>query len=477
MNFNSIEYAVFLPLVFSVYWAISDKWRWIVLLISSYYFYMSWNVKYVVLILGTTVISYIAALLIERYNNERSKKFILGITLVTCFGVLFFFKYFNFISESLMTLVGRFSTESHFITLDLLLPVGISFYTFQTLSYVIDVYRKDIKAEHHFGIYATFIVFFPQLVAGPIERTKNLLPQIRSEKKFDYDQAIYGSYQILWGMFKKIAVADVVARYVDKAYADLSQCSGLDLWIVVFLFTIQIYCDFSGYSEIAIGSAKLFGINLMTNFDSPYFALSVKEFWNRWHISLSTWFKDYVYIPIGGNKCSKVRNYFNLLLTFLVSGLWHGANWTFVIWGGIHGIAQVIEKIFTSNYQRRKGRILKFISWIWVFTFCNFAWIFFRADSFLDALFLIDRMFSSILNLQTFTYSTIGLDKWNILYMILVIIIVGIYDYFQRTVDIIQTIRTKSLVVKLLLSYSLVIFIGYALYNSTGETTFVYFQF
>lgn len=334
MTFNSIEFMLFYPIVFAIYWVLPHKFRWFVLLISSYYFYMSWSPRYVVLILFTTIISYVAALLLEKTQVDAMKKYILIGTLMACLGVLFFFKYFNFIGESITDILSMFSIDMHPMTVSLLLPVGISFYTFQTLSYVIDVYRGDTEAEHHFGIYAVFISFFPQLVAGPIERTNNLLPQMKSEKTFDYNMAIYGARQMLWGFFKKLAVADVVAVYVDNAYADLASCTGFDLCMAIFLFTVQIYCDFSGYSDIAIGTAKLLGVNLVKNFSSPYFAVSVKEFWSRWHISLSAWFRDYVYIPLGGNRCSKTRHYLNLLITFLISGLWHGANWTFVAWGG-----------------------------------------------------------------------------------------------------------------------------------------------
>lgn len=363
MNFNSLEYAAFLPIVFALYWALPHKFRWVLLLISSYYFYMSWNPRYVVLILFTTAVSYAAALLLEKYRNRASRNVILAGTLISCLGVLFFFKYFNFASESVAAVARYFSFSMQPITLKLLLPVGISFYTFQTLSYVIDVYRGEVKAERNFGIYAAFISFFPQLVAGPIERTANLLPQIKSEKKFDYDLAMHGARQMLWGFFKKVAVADVAATYVNTAYDTLHSCTGFDLCAAILFFSMQIYCDFSGYSDIAIGTAKLFGINLMTNFKSPYFSTSIKEFWSRWHISLSTWFRDYVYIPLGGSRCSKLRNSFNLLVTFLASGLWHGANWTFVVWGGIHGGAQVVEKALGWDRKRRKNAGLLVLSW------------------------------------------------------------------------------------------------------------------
>ena len=477
MNFNSLHFAIFLPIVFTLYWIMPHKFRWLVLLISSYYFYMSWNPKYVLLILFTTIISYVSAILIEKNENKKIKKVIMIAALLLCLGVLFFFKYFNFISESIVRVVNNFSISMNFITLNLLLPVGISFYTFQTLSYIIDVYRGDVLAEHHFGIYATFISFFPQLVAGPIERTSNLLPQINSDKKFDYDLAIYGARQILWGLFKKIAVADIVAVYVDRAYDNLCQCTGFDLCIAIFFFTIQIYCDFSGYSDIAIGTAKLFGINLMKNFSSPYLVLSVKEFWGRWHISLSTWFRDYLYIPMGGNRCSKIKNYFNLMVTFIVSGLWHGANWTYVIWGGIHGAAQVIEKA-TGFDKREKGKIGKIISWIFVFVFLNLAWVFFRADSFKDALFVIYHALASLTDLSSFMYTSIGLRKRALLYIGIMIMIVTIYDYISlKKIDAIELLQNKKLSVRLIIEYAIVLCIICALINSTGTNQFVYFQF
>lgn len=334
MLFNSFSFAIFLPIVFVVYWTVPHRVRWILLLIASYYFYMSWNVKYVILILFTTVVSYTASRLIEKNYSYIWNKIFLYAAIVSCIGVLFFFKYFNFFSESINRLFAHFAIHLHLIILKYLLPVGISFYTFQTLSYVIDVYKGKVKPEHNFGIYATFISFFPQLVAGPIERTENLLPQIKARHNFDSEQALFGAKLMLWGYFKKLVIADTLAQYVDLVFANLEAYHGFDLVIAIFFFTLQIYCDFSGYSDIAIGTADLFGIKLMTNFKSPYFSSSIKEFWNRWHISLSSWFKDYIYIPLGGNRCSKARCAMNVIITFLASGLWHGANWTFIIWGG-----------------------------------------------------------------------------------------------------------------------------------------------
>lgn len=343
MLFNSMAYAVFLPIVFVMYWAFPHRLRWPLLLAASYYFYMSWNAKYIVLIFFTTLVSYMAARMLERCGGKRQKQWVLFGAVVLCLGVLVIFKYAGFLLDNFYAALTAFGLHPHPVTLNLMLPVGISFYTFQTLSYVIDVYRGEIPAEKHFGIYATFVSFFPQLVAGPIERTSNLLPQIRSEHFFDADKALYGAKQMLWGFFKKLVIADNLAPFVDRVYADVGSYYGVDFAVVIVFFSIQIYCDFSGYSDIAVGTAKLLGIDLMTNFKSPYLSASIREFWSRWHISLSTWFRDYVYIPLGGNRCSKLRHKANLLVTFLLSGLWHGASWNFVAWGGMHGIAQIVQ--------------------------------------------------------------------------------------------------------------------------------------
>lgn len=477
MNFNSLEYAAFLPIVFALYWALPHKFRGVLLLISSYYFYMSWNPRYVVLILFTTAMSYAAALLLEKYRNRALRNVILAGTLISCLGVLFFFKYFNFASESVAAVARYFSFSMQPITLKLLLPVGISFYTFQTLSYVIDVYRGEVKAERNFGIYAAFISFFPQLVAGPIERTANLLPQIKSEKKFDYDLAMHGARQMLWGFFKKVAVADVAATYVNTAYDTLHSCTGFDLCAAILFFSMQIYCDFSGYSDIAIGTAKLFGINLMTNFKSPYFSTSIKEFWSRWHISLSTWFRDYVYIPLGGSRCSKLRNSFNLLVTFLASGLWHGANWTFVVWGGIHGGAQVVEKALGWDRKRRKNAGLLVLSWAAVFAFCNLAWVFFRADHLSDAWYVICHAFGGFSDISTYLHTSINLGKGRFLYICSLFLIVAAYDWRSLKTDVIDELAKWPAVIRLAAEYAVALLTVFAIIDGTGTNQFVYFQF
>jgi D-alanyl-lipoteichoic acid acyltransferase DltB (MBOAT superfamily) len=472
-----MAYAVFLPIVFIIYWIMPQKYRWILLLVSSYYFYMSWSAKYVVLILFTTVISYGSALILEKTKKASYKKWVLAGTIILCLGVLFVFKYFNFVSESITGLLSIFTIKLNPVTLNLLLPVGISFYTFQTLSYVIDVCRGEIKAERHFGIYATFVSFFPQLVAGPIERSSNLLPQIKAEHKFDYDQAIYGIKLMAVGYYKKLVIADVVGQYVDWAYADLASYKGSDLVVVIFFFTMQIYCDFSGYSDIAIGSAKLMGIDLMTNFQSPYFSKSVKEFWSRWHISLSTWFKDYVYIPIGGNRCSKARNYINILITFLISGLWHGASWTFVFWGAIHGVAQIIEKIFSKPLKSfRNTKAGKWIATIVVFIFCNIVWVFFRAETFRDAVYVIKNTVYGISNPSTYVLSSLGLNRWILLFILITILILALYDYFNIDGKAIEKVGHWNKAVQ----WGLYIVVGLMIVFLSQKgvaTDFVYFQF
>ena len=476
MLFNSFSFAIFLPIVFILYWLIPDRFRWVLLLIASYYFYMSWNVKYVVLILFTTFISYLASIILSKTDSVVIKKTVVAIAAIASLGVLFVFKYFNFFSESIVNLAKCVSISLHPITLKLLLPVGISFYTFQTLSYVIDVYRGNVEPEQNFGIYATFISFFPQLVAGPIERTSNLLPQIKESKQFDYDEAAYGLKLMAWGFFKKLAIADVISQYVDNVYANISGSTALDILIAIFFFTIQIYCDFSGYSDIAIGTARLFGIRLMKNFSAPYFASSIREFWSRWHISLSTWFRDYVYITLGGNRCSKVKNYRNLFITFLVSGLWHGANWTYVIWGAGHGILQILEKIFKVDALRTKtAKVLRIVI---VFILCNILWVFFRASTISDALLLFKHLICDELNLYSLTHVRSGIGITTLAVTMVCILFLAVFDKFSEKEDVIKRISSYKLVCRWGIYVALVvgtyfIYVNYGVSNAS----FVYFQF
>lgn len=398
--------------------------------------------------------------------------------MILCLGVLFIFKYLNFVSVSVTDFLSLFAIHMNPITLKVLLPVGISFYTFQTLSYVIDVYRGDIPAEHHFGYYATFISFFPQLVAGPIERTRNLLPQIKAEHKFDYDQASYGLKLMAWGYFKKIVIADTLSQYVSKVYDAPQEFQGFALVLATVFFTIQIYCDFSGYSDIAIGTANLLGLKLMTNFKSPYFSASVKEFWSRWHISLSTWFRDYVYIPLGGNRVGKIRHSLNLMITFLMSGLWHGANWTFVVWGGIHGAAQIVENAIMPKKEEKSAGISKWIGIFVVFAFVVFSWIFFVSNSIENAAYVIQHLFDNIL--RPIDYLRDGLAKINmgnadLAKVVFLVAVLGAFDLFSLKVDVIKWIGHKNIFIRWTI-YLLLIFLIF-LFAQIGENSFIYFQF
>lgn len=336
MLFNSFEFLIFFPIVCIIYFLLRGlKWRNLFLLVASYYFYMNWKPVYALLILTSSVLTYGCGMLVEKYaDDQRKKKAFLVTSLVINFAILFLFKYFNFIGDSITALFSAMGIGWQVPNLDVLLPVGISFYTFQAVGYSIDVYRGTIKAERNFFTYALFVSFFPQLVAGPIERAKNLLPQFHEEHQFEYTNAVEGLKQMIWGFFMKLCVADVLADYVNAVYNNVPQHNGSSLIIATIFFTFQIYCDFGGYSNIAIGAARVMGFRLMENFHRPYLSQNIKEFWKRWHISLSSWFMDYVYIPLGGNRVPYPRHLANLAITFLVSGVWHGAAWTFVLWGG-----------------------------------------------------------------------------------------------------------------------------------------------
>ncbi len=473
MLFNSLQYAVFLPIVFILYWCIPDKYRRILLLIASYYFYMSWNTKYVVLIVTTTLISYLCAILIERTERPSVRRLSVFAALTVSLGILYVFKYYNFTLD----LISHFVPMNDF-RLNLLLPVGISFYTFQTLSYVIDVYMGKVQAEKSIIDYATFVSFFPQLVAGPIERASKLLPQIKSTKRFDYEAAKYGMRLILWGLYKKMVIADNLAVFVDQVYGDVQIYSGCSLLIVAVFFAFQIYCDFSGYSDIARGSAKLLNIDLMENFKSPYFSASIKEFWSRWHISLSTWFRDYVYIPMGGNRVSKIHNIINHIITFLVSGLWHGANMTFVVWGGIHGAGQIYEKAFGIDSHKKRD-----IYWVirvtYVFVFATLAWVLFRAENIRDAIYVFENMFDGITSVKSYLKN--GIDSLNIggSHLIRIIIVYFLpliaYDYFSLQTDVCEWIGRQKIFCRYV--YIALIITLILIYGYVGKSTFVYFQF
>jgi D-alanyl-lipoteichoic acid acyltransferase DltB (MBOAT superfamily) len=351
---------------------------------------------YILILAFTIVVDYFAGILIE--NHQRHKKLLLAISVVVNVGFLAFFKYFNFLNENLSMLLGAIDIKNPVPALTILLPIGLSFHTFQAMSYTIEVYRGNQKAEKHFGIYALYVMFYPQLVAGPIERPQNVLHQFYQKVYFNYDRVVEGCKLILWGMFKKVVIADRLAIYVDAVYNNPDHHSGISSLIATIFFTFQIYCDFSGYSTIALGTAKVLGIELMENFRRPYLATSIREFWSRWHISLSTWFRDYLYIPLGGSKVSVPLHIRNLIIVFLVSGLWHGANWTFIIWGALHAIYQTVELVI-NKYILKKGKEKKprsFIkaipNYILTFSLVSLAWIFFRANTVHDGMTIVQNI-------------------------------------------------------------------------------------
>ena len=399
MLFNSLQFLLFFPVVAGLYFAWPRRWRWALLLVASYYFYMCWKPEYVLLILASTVVDYCSGLKMSEAPDKRSRRPWLLLSLSANLGLLFAFKYWNFFADSTRDLLGTLNIFADIPEFSALLPVGISFYTFQTLSYSIDIYRGQLKPERHFGRFALFVSFFPQLVAGPIERASRLLPQFRLEQNFDYERLSSGLRQMIWGMFKKVVVADRLAVYVDAVYSDPGAHQGLPLIAATYFFAFQIYCDFSGYSDIAIGAARVLGFDLMENFRRPYLARTLSDFWRRWHISLSTWFRDYVYIPLGGNRASTARWYGNLAVTFLVSGLWHGANWTFVAWGALHGgylIFAIVtsaarERLFSSLGLPESSRSRAALDIVVTFHLALVAWVFFRADSLGDALLVFQQ--------------------------------------------------------------------------------------
>jgi alginate O-acetyltransferase complex protein AlgI len=415
MLFNSIDFGFFLPIVFILYWYATKgnlKLQNILLLVSSYFFYACWDYRFLFLLIFSTFLDYSTGIKIHEAKNQKNKLFWLWLSICINLGFLGIFKYYNFFASSFADALSLWGIKSNFATLQVILPVGISFYTFHGLSYVIDIYKNRIKPERNFIDYSVFVSFFPLLVAGPIERATHLLPQILKKREFNYSIALSGLRQILWGLFKKIVIADNCAEYANTIFNNSADYSGSTLVLGALFFTFQIYCDFSGYSDIAIGTAKLFGIELLRNFAFPYFSRDIAEFWRRWHISLSSWFRDYLYIPLGGSKGGtwmKVRNTF---IIFLVSGFWHGANWTFIVWGLLNAIYIMPSIIFNTNRNNldivAKGRLiptLKELFSMWLtFSLTVFAWIFFRANNVRHAVSIISDIFSmSLFTVPHFT--------------------------------------------------------------------------
>ncbi|MEP7278874.1 MAG: MBOAT family O-acyltransferase [Bacteroidota bacterium] len=396
MLFNSIEFAFFFPVVTLLFFLLPHRFRWLLLLLASCFFYMFFKPVYILILFFTIAIDYFAGIWIANESGRRRRKLLLLLSIVANVGVLAFFKYFNFLAVNINSLFGFIHVEEEVPLLKILLPIGLSFHTFQAMSYTIEVYRGNQQAERHFGIYALYVMFYPQLVAGPIERPQNILYQFYEKKKFHYENMRRGLILIAWGLVKKVVIADRLALFVNQVYNQPEGYKGIPLAIGTVFFAFQIFCDFSGYSDIAIGCAKCMGFHLMTNFNRPYQASSIAEFWKRWHISLSTWFRDYVYISLGGNRVSNRRRYFNLFVVFLLSGVWHGANWTFVLWGILHGIYLVLEdklyRRFTGLKEKQHG-LARFGKRVVVFFLVCLAWVFFRAKNVTDSFYIFRNIF------------------------------------------------------------------------------------
>lgn len=485
MLFNSLHFALFFPIVFALYFILNPKYRWVLLLIASYYFYMSWNPIYILLILFSTVVDYFVAILINKTQEKNKRRLLLYISLLANLGLLFIFKYYNFFDEAVADIASVFGYEHSRSVINILLPVGISFYTFQTLSYTIDVYTKKQSAQKHFGKFALYVSFFPQLVAGPIERSTHLMPQFDQTFSFDYLRITNGLKLMFWGLFKKIVIADRLSLIVNQVYGNPADYDGFALLLATFLFAFQIYCDFSGYSDVAIGCAKVFGFDLMDNFRIPYYSKSISEFWKRWHISLSTWFRDYVYIPLGGNRTLKWRWYFNLFITFFISGIWHGAAWTFVIWGALHGFYLIFAIVFHSSKEKVNGAlrlyqntvVKKIIQIFTTFLLVDFAWIFFRAGSVPDAMLIIRKIFTMDLNIHSWIMSlyTIGVDRNGLIISFLSIFLMEMVHFYDRGNSFIEKLNGLNRWKRWSIYY---FFIFYFLFFGTfSQQGFIYFQF
>ena len=482
MLFNSFEFLVFLPIVFLLYWLVF-KWRQtqnVFIVVASYVFYGWWAWRFLVLIFITTLLSYLSGILIERYRDKA--KWICGTNIAINIGILCYYKYVNFFADNLEALINQFGYQLDWVTLDVILPVGISFYTFQALSYTIDVYRRDTNATKDFIAFTSFISFFPQLVAGPIERSTNLLPQFLKPRRFDYTNAVIGMRQILWGFFKKLIIADNCAQLANSIFDNYQDCNASLLLLGAIFFTFQIYGDFSGYSDIAIGTARLFGVNLMKNFNLPYFSRDIAEFWRRWHISLNNWFIDYVYIPLGGSRGTKAIVIRNILIVFFLSGLWHGANWTFVVWGLYNGIIIALLTLLNLNHKRSAiisekrffPPLKEFVQIFITFVLVVIGWIFFRAEDLTQAVdYIANLCNSSIVSIPNFR--DLGLSFIKLTYTLFFIVLLQLIDWIQRKQDFgleISNVKYRpirwSIYIIFLLIFS--VFAG-------GQEAFIYFQF
>jgi len=478
MLFNSIEYLLFLPTVFILYWFVFNKdlrLQNLLIFISSYFFYGWWDWRFLSLIFLSTVVDYFVGLKIHKSQDQKVKKIYLWVSVLCNLGLLGFFKYFNFFIDSWIDLLGSFGYEQKSVwTLNVILPVGISFYTFQTMSYSFDIYYKKLKPTKDFISFASFVSFFPQLVAGPIERASNLLPQILTKRVFKYEQGVQGLRLILWGMFKKVVIADSLGIRVDRIFDNYQTMDGGALLLGLVYFSFQIYCDFSGYSDIAIGTAKLFGIEIMSNFKFPYFSRDIGEFWRRWHISLSSWFRDYLYIPIGGSKGGKWMSIKNIFIIFIVSGFWHGANWTFIMWGLTHALLYIPLFLIGKNRQYTTNVVAK-NNWFpsikelfqmgMTFFSTTIAWVFFRSESISDSFNYLILMVSK--------FSIPTYERFGIVFVFILVLVV--FDWIMRKNER-NPINIQNKYTRWIM-YIVLIYLIISYFNIIDTTQFIYFQF
>ena len=474
MLFNSLHFVIYFFITTVIYFLLPHRFRWLFLLAISCYFYMVFVPVYILILFFTIVVDYFAGILIEQ--NPKHGRSLLAMSIVVNVSFLCFFKYFNFLNENLTVLLGTADIRNPIPALTILLPIGLSFHTFQAMSYTIEVYRGNQKAERHFGIYALYVMFYPQLVAGPIERPQNMIHQFYQRVYFNYERVTEGCRMILWGLFKKVVIADRLAIYVDAVYNNPEHHSGISSLVATIFFTFQIYCDFSGYSSIALGTAKVLGIELMENFRRPYLSTSIREFWSRWHISLSTWFRDYLYIPLGGSKVAVPLHIRNLVIVFLVSGLWHGANWTFIIWGALHAVYQTGELIINKYILKKQKKeiprsFIKAIpNYIITFSLVSLAWVFFRANTVQDGFTIV----ANIITLKPgslFVGFSAGF-AYSILLIVFLMAAEFNYEYLNNKLSLIYSSKTTLRYAGYALLILVMLMIG--VFNG-GQ--FIYFQF
>lgn len=473
MLFNSIEFLIFFPIVTALFFILPHKIRWALLLSASCFFYMFFKPEYILILIFTIIVDYYAGILIENEQDKIKKKRYLIASLVANIGVLAVFKYYNFINGNITGIASLLGFKNHIPALAMLLPIGLSFHTFQAMSYSIEVFRGKQKAERHFGVYALYVMFYPQLVAGPIERPQNILHQFHVKRDFSYDNAVHGLNQIAYGLLKKIVIADRVAIYVNQVYGNIESANTISTLLALFFFSIQIYCDFSGYSDIALGTARVMGYDLMTNFNRPYLATTIAEFWTRWHISLSTWLRDYIYFPLGGNREGKNKGYRNILIVFLVSGLWHGASWTFIVWGALNGVFHMggvmtrdfRKKIATGLGMYRFPAVNKFINQLTVFVLIAIARIFFRSENFHKASQVIHKILECNFS-RNMVQITASKGPLNLM---LDFLVVGLLFLSYKLP---ANLKLKNNLLFLTVTVFLIIILG-----KNAATDFIYFQF